>query len=419
MQKPDFRKCFILYVDDEEKSLKNFERAFGHQFRVLTAPNAIDAIKVLEQHPDDIAVLMTDQMMPGHKGVWLLDKTRQMKPNILRILVTAYSDLDAVIQAVNTGAIFHYVTKPWDISQLENTLKHALQLYSVQRERDQLLREKMSVLHNMMMSDRVMSLGFMAAGMSHHIRNSLVPVKTFIDLVPQQLQDEGIEPARSKNAEFWTEYQRTAQQHLDKINSLLKELWVVAETPAVAFTDRVHLRDIIADATVRLGESLAARGLTVEIQIPDSLPTLTVDKPKFSRIFDLLLKDELVSLPEGSRISITAALTQTPSGERVLVTLHDNGPGLSEESLRTIFNPFMARSDSPSEHGINLMACYFIVHYHGGRIEARSGPGQGTEFQMEFPINGNTPALSVENREFFQKLRAADELWEKLLSASR
>ena len=125
-----------------------------------------------------------------------------------------------------------------------------------------------------------MSLGFMAAGMSHHIRNSLVPVKTFIDLVPQQLQDEGLIMAQSKNPEFWTEYQRTAQQHLDKINNLLKELWVVAETPAVAFTDRVHLRDVITDVTVRLRESLAAKSIAVEIQIPDSLPALTVDKPK-------------------------------------------------------------------------------------------------------------------------------------------
>ncbi len=419
MQNPDFRKYYVLYVDDEEKSLKNFERAFGHQFKVLTAPSAIEGIKLMEQHVDDLAILITDQMMPGHKGVWLLDKARQLKPSVLRILATAYSDLDAVIQAVNTGAIFHYITKPWDPAQLENTLRHGFQLFSVQRERDQLLREKMSVLHNMMVSDRVVSLGFMAAGMSHHIRNSLVPIKTFIDLVPQQLQDENIDPARSKNPEFWAEYHRTAQQHLDKINNLLKELWVVAETPAVAFTDSVHLRDVITETTVHLREPLATKRIEVEIQIPDALPRLTVDKPKFRRIFELLLRDEIVSLPDGSRITISAVVAEGASGEQISITVRDNGPGLSEDTLRTIFDPFNARSDSPSEHGINLMACYFIVHYHGGKIEARGGLGQGTEFQMQFPINGNSPALSTENREFFQKLRATDELWEKLLSSQQ
>lgn len=416
MQKQDYRKFYVLYVDDEEKSLKNFERAFGSQFKVLTAPNAIDGIKIIESHLDDVAILMTDQMMPGHKGVWLLDKARQLKPSILRVLATAYSDLDAVVQAVNTGAIFHYVTKPWDPAQLEHTLKHAYQLFLVQRERDQLLREKVSVLHNMMVADRVLSLGFMAAGMSHHIRNSLVPVKTFIDLVPQQLQDENVQLAQSKNPEFWTEYQRTAQQHLDKINSLLKELWVVAETPAVAFTDKLHLRDVITEVTVQLREPLASKSIAVELQIPENLPPLTVDKAKFARIFDLLIKDEIASLPDGSRITISAAITQAATGERLLVSVRDNGPGLTEDRLRTIFDPFNTRSESPSEHGISLMACYFIVHYHGGRIQAQGGPGQGTEFQLDFPLSGNSPALALENREFFQRVRATDELWEKLLA---
>ena len=413
MQGQDFRQYYILYVDDEEKSLKNFDRAFGHQFRILTAASATDALGLLERHLDEIALFITDQQMPGHKGVWLLDKARQMKPGILRILATAYSNLDAVIEAVNTGAIYHYLTKPWDPPQLENMLKHALQLFTVQRERDQLLREKMSVLHNQMVSDRIVSLGYMAAGMSHHIRNSLVPVKTFIDLVPQHLQAEGIDPARCQDPEFWNEYQASARLHLDKINNLLKELWAVAETPALAFTDRVHLHDVITEVTVRLRDLLAARQLVVEVDVPDQLPVLTVDKPKFLRLFELLFKDEIVSLPAGSRISVSAAA----AGDRISVMVRDNGPGHSEEILRNIFDPFNARSDSPSEHGISLMACYFIVHYHGGKIEACGGPGQGTEFHLEFPVSANAPALSGDNREFFQKLRATDERWEKLLSA--
>lgn len=407
---------YVLYVDDEEKSLKNFSRAFGSRFKVLTASSAADGLRLLEQHVNDVALLISDEQMPGHRGVWLLNQARQLNPNILRILATAYSNLDSVIAAVNTGAIYHYVTKPWDPAQLENTIRHAMQLFMVQRERDHLLREKMSVLHNMMVSDRVVSLGYMAAGMSHHIRNSLVPVKTFIDLVPQHLREENIDPATSKNGEFWTDYQRSAQVHLDKINNLLKELWAVSETPALAFTDRVHLRDVITDVTVHLRESLAARSIAVEIDIPDALPVLSVDKSKFSRVFDLLIKDEIVSLPEGSRLSISAKLKDGAEVETVLVTVRDNGPGLPEDTLRTIFDPFNARSDSPSEHGINLMACYFIVHYHGGRIEARSAQGEGTEFTLEFPVSPNAPAVSGANREFFQKLRANDELWEKLLS---
>ncbi|HTD66960.1 MAG TPA: response regulator, partial [Candidatus Limnocylindria bacterium] len=320
----DYQKYSVLYVDDEERSLKAFERAFGYHFKILTASNAAAGLKILESHPDDIGLLITDQLMPGEKGVWLLERTRELRPGILRILATAYSNLDAVIEAVNSGAIFHYVTKPWDPAQLENTMRHALQLFAVQRERDELLREKMSVLHNMMVSDRVVSLGFMAAGMSHHIRNSLVPVKTFIDLVPSHLREENIDPAQSKNAEFWTDYHHSAQLHLEKINNLLKELWAVAETPALAFTDRVHLHDVMLDVTMRLRDALAAKRVTVEIDIPESLPILTVDKAKFVRLFELLLKDEIVSLPEGSVVKVSAALLEGSDGQQIKVSVQDN-----------------------------------------------------------------------------------------------
>ena len=137
----DYKKFAILYVDDEEKSLKYFVRAFEDQFRILTATNAQDGFKLLEQHQDDIGLLMTDQRMPGEKGVWLLERARQLRPRIIRILATAYADMDAAIAAVNTGAIYKYITKPWDPPQLENTLKRSLEFFMAQRERDHLLRE--------------------------------------------------------------------------------------------------------------------------------------------------------------------------------------------------------------------------------------------------------------------------------------
>ncbi len=409
----DYRKYFVLYVDDEERSLKSFERAFGHDFKILTASTAADGLRMFNEHSDEIAVLMTDQRMPGEQGVWLLDKARQLRPSALRILATAYADLPAMIQAVNTGAIYHFVVKPWDPPQLESILKHAIQLYSVQRERDELLREKMNVLHNMMVSDRIVSLGFMAAGMSHHIRNWLVAAKTFLDLVPQTLEEEGVDVARAKNPEFWTDYRRNAEQQIDRINSLLKDLWAVAETPALAFIDCVRLADVVRDTVTKLTEKLADRRIAVSIDVPESLPELTVDKAKFTRMFELLVRDEIVSLPEDSRLEISARR----SSGGVRLSVRDNGPGLSQEILETIFDPFNARSDSPTEHGINLMACYFIVHYHGGRIHAQSAPGQGTEFIIDLPLNADRPVVAPQNPELLQKIRRTDELWEKLLAS--
>jgi signal transduction histidine kinase len=144
-----------------------------------------------------------------------------------------------------------------------------------------------------------------------------------------------------------------------------------------------------------------------------------VDKPKFFRLFELLLKDEIASLPPGSRVTLSAQLLDggPPDKRQVQVQVSDNGPGLPKEALRLVFDPFVVRSDSPMEYGIHLMACYFIVHHHGGRIEARSETGQGTMFTMRLPINPSlAPPVPQSDTDFLQKALLSDTLWERLIS---
>ncbi len=414
----DYKKFAILYVDDEEKSLKYFTRAFEDQFRILTAINAQGGLKLLEQHGEGIGVLMTDQRMPGEKGVWLLEKARQLYPRAIRILATAYADMDAAISAVNSGAIYKYVTKPWDPPQLEQTLKRSLEFFLVQRERDQLLREKMSVLHNMMIADRIVSLGLLAAGLSHHIRNALVAVKTFLDLAPAKLAEEKMDLNGLRNPDFWKEYYQNVQGQIGKINNLLKDLWTASEKPAFEFADLVNVREVAASSIEGLQAGFAAKNIQVQNDIPASLPPLKVDKLKFYRLFELLLKDELATLPAGSKVTLSG---QTSNGanqkQSVVINVSDNGPGLPQEALRLVFDPFVVRSDSPIEYGIHLMACYFIVHHHGGKIEARSENGRGTTFTIRLLSDPNLAPPAENDTDFLRKVLLNDALWEKLISS--
>lgn len=412
----DYKQFAILYVDDEENSLKAFARAFADEFRIFTAPSAQEGLKLLEQHRQEIGLLMTDQRMPGEKGVWLLERARQLEPRVIRILATAYSDMDAAISAVNTGAIYKYVTKPWDPEQLEQTLKHALEFFMVQRERDQLLFEKMSVLHNMMIADRLVSLGLLAAGLSHHIRNSLVAVKTFLDLAPAKMAEEKVDLNGLRNPDFWKDYYQNVQNQVEKINNLLKDLWVASEGGSSQFGDRVKLHEIVAGVVAALKPELNARQIEVANQIPETLPELNVDRPKFQRLFELLLKDELASLPAGARITLTAELQEDGAKPEIQVQLSDNGPGLPEEAVRVLFDPFVVRSDAPAEYGIHLMACFFIVYHHGGKIEARSQKGIGTTFTLRLPLNPDR-ALAEQNQGLLQKSLLNQTFWEKLITS--
>src|SRR5262245_42715937 len=296
----DYRKCTILYVDDEEKSLKYFSRAFDGKYRILCAADAAEGYRLLEQHRDEIGVLVIDQRMPHEKGVQFLERARQLHPKAVRILTTAYSDLDVAIEAVNSGAIYKYLTKPWDIPQLEMTLRRACEFFIVQRERDLLLKEKLSALQRVLITDRVLSLGILAARLGHYVRNSLVAVRTFLDLAPEKLLEEKIDAEHMRNPNFWKEFYEQAQTQIRRITGLLADLVVATEKSDSPILRELHLDGTVARSVEKLQGSLVQNGITIVNQVPAGLPPLMVEWEKFQRLFDLLLKDEVMSLPPDS-----------------------------------------------------------------------------------------------------------------------
>ena len=94
----------------------------------------------------------------------------------------------------------------------------------------------------------------------------------------------------------------------------------------------------------------------------------------------------------------------------------DNGPALPQEALRVVFDPFVVTSGAPSEYGINLMACFFIVHHHGGKIEAQNLPGGGNRFTIRLPLEPARVPVATDETDFLKKTMLNDNLWKKLLA---
>jgi two-component system, probable response regulator PhcQ len=342
-----------------------------------------------------------------------------LKPRILRILVTAYSDLDTAIESVNTGAIYKYVTKPWDIPQLEVTLKRAVEFFIVQSERDNLLREKMSVLYNIMLTDRILSLGVLAAGLSHHIRNSMVAVKTFLDLTPKKMEEENLNLEQLRNPDFWKDYYQKVQAQMDKVVNLLSDLWGSSEKSTADLSDKVQLHQVVSEALRQVKADLDKKGIGAENLIPITLPELKVERKKFQRLFEMLVRDEVAALSKGDKLKFTAVSIGPKEGPaEIQVELEDNGPELPQDALRSLFDPFFTRSGSPQEFGIYLMTCFFIVYHHGGRISAKSLEGRGNVFTLTFPLNPQVKTPLAEEKDFMSKILINESLWEKLLTGS-
>ena len=126
----------ILIVDDEPANLRALERLFREQYDVLTAPSGAEALELLNHH--DVALLVTDQRMPELTGIELLKKTVTLRPRMVRIILTGYTEVDALVEAINCGHVYRYVTKPWTNEELRLTVKRALEHYETNKKRSDL-----------------------------------------------------------------------------------------------------------------------------------------------------------------------------------------------------------------------------------------------------------------------------------------
>lgn len=166
MNQPQAELPTILFVDDEATAVKYFQRAIGAMAPVLTAGSVEEGRQVLDANADRIAVLVSDQRMPGAYGNELLFYARDRYPDMVRILTTAYSELEHTVEAVNQGQIHRYIQKPWEIVALRMELKQALGLAQLKREHAQLLRDKMQVGQQHLLANRLGALATVFASLA-------------------------------------------------------------------------------------------------------------------------------------------------------------------------------------------------------------------------------------------------------------
>ena len=133
----------ILIVDDEVSNLRALERLFRTEYDVVTAGSGADALSLLEHH--DMALLIADQRMPEMSGIELMQRTARLRPHMVRILLTGYTDVDSLIEAINTGHVYKYITKPWNNDDLLLTIARALEHYEMRKSRHnlQMLNERL------------------------------------------------------------------------------------------------------------------------------------------------------------------------------------------------------------------------------------------------------------------------------------
>jgi response regulator RpfG family c-di-GMP phosphodiesterase len=140
-------KIVILYVDDEEHNLFSFKATFRMKYQVHTAISGDAAMEILKKKP--INIIITDQRMPNMTGVEFLEEVLKVYPDPMRILLTGYADMGAVVDAVNRGKIFHYLTKPWNEDELDKTITDAFSLYT-EKQKIKAMNDKLALTNEQM-----------------------------------------------------------------------------------------------------------------------------------------------------------------------------------------------------------------------------------------------------------------------------
>ena len=130
----------LLLLDDEANILRALERVFRREgYRVLSTTSAIEALHLLAGN--EIGVVVADQRMPEMNGVEFLRRVKQLHPDSIRIVLSGYTDLKSVTAAINEGAVYKFLTKPWDDTQLQDNIREAFALYAMKRDHARLVRE--------------------------------------------------------------------------------------------------------------------------------------------------------------------------------------------------------------------------------------------------------------------------------------
>jgi len=229
-------------------------------------------------------------------------------------------------------------------------------------------------------SERLAALGTMAAGLSHEIRNPLSAIKTFVQLLPRKIDTPG----------FLEKFYRTVPREINRINQLIESLLDMARPPKYHF-ETTDIGSLLKETLELLEAELQARGIHCRCRLSADLPVVSADAAQLVKAFHNLIQNAAQAMPAGGELTLEAGHHHWAPPHRtnnrngwVRIIFQDTGPGIPEDVIPHIFNPFFTTRDSGT--GLGLSITHKVITEHGGSIEVSSRAGAGTRFTIDLPV---------------------------------
>ncbi len=345
--------CPILYVDDEAPNIVVFESTFGEEFEIVCASSGEQALELLDRLP--IGVLLADQRMPGMSGIDLCERVREWHPDVVRILVTAYSDQATAIDAINRGGLHRYLTKPWDAWEVRQILAEAV-------TRVQLQRTVGALRATIAERERMVTRGFLRARILYDLANvttTLLMTSSNLEHHVKQAEEHLPEKLRGDVDQEMAELRRAlgylVQLH-DKTRSVLARPKPALHRVATLVTEAVEL--------VRPEVGRVARFVT---DVPEDLD-VWVDRTDFTRILLNLFQNARRAIESGGASPGEIRVDVTPEGETVRLRVADSGVGIDPALRERVFRPDTPLASRSLGTGLGLPICRELARANEGEL---------------------------------------------------
>jgi len=436
-------KPHILYIDDEKENLTVFKFAFMADYKIYLAQSAAEGLNILkENHP--ISVIITDQRMPGVSGVQFLEQTIASYPDAIRIIVTGFSDIEAVIDSINKGKVYHFVKKPWEKDEFKSIIDKAHDTYLLRKENKTLvdtlkkaneeldiyakdlekkveertseIRLQNSEIHKknkelelhrnhleQLVNERTADLEIaknkaeeasklksaFLANMSHEIRTPLNAIIGFSNLliIPEISENQRIK--------YFYYIEKSTKSLLQLIDDILDISMIEAKQIEI-INHEFKVSDVLSEfyklySAEIVNESEAKVELRINTNNTPEDFTLDLDEMRYKQILANLLENAK-KYTESGYIEMGIKLANLPNGSPMLITyIKDTGIGIDEKYFDVIFERFRKIETTGNKlyrgAGLGLTISRNLVSMMGGEIWLESTPSKGSTFYFSLPKN--------------------------------
>ncbi|MEQ8418194.1 MAG: hybrid sensor histidine kinase/response regulator [Imperialibacter sp.] len=389
------KKYSILYVDDESNNLIVFRNAFFRNFKVITSNSAEEALDILKT--EVVQVIISDQRMPGMTGIDFLSKANQISPDSIKMILTAYSDIDVILKAVNEVGIYQFILKPWDSNHLLLTLNNAIQKYELSTQNKALIddlgkakanleqkviertqelatkNKELSTLNEV--KDKFFSI------ISHDLKLPIASLNILLEIMlsfKHQLDEQKVHDLGEK-----------AKEYLQHVTQLLDNLlhWSLSQTGDIKISNKKTDLVKVAKGQVDLFDFLASQKDIRIIMETDGHPLWSmVDENMVSLVLRNLISNAIKYSHEKGEIHLSFSREK----DVVIISIVDDGVGIPQELIDKLKGNMWSepRRGTLNEKGAGLglrLGKEFIEKMHGQLI-IDSSVNKGTKVKVYLPL---------------------------------